>query len=118
MTSRDGSPAPPGGSSRPARNSGATGSPPTWPPDLTTRLEAGDITLWDVATGGLTVTLRDVVRDGPVTFLPDRRTLAVGSSDWLVVLWQLDPAAVVRRWRAVVTPQARVTGQTTPSLCH
>jgi hypothetical protein len=34
------------------------------------------------------------------------------------VLWRLDPADVVRRLCAVVIPQARVTGQTIPSLCR
>jgi hypothetical protein len=66
----------------------------------------------------LAVTLRDIARDGPLVFLPDGRTLAVGSPDWLVVLWRLDPADVVRRLCAVVTPQARTAGQAAPRLCH
>jgi hypothetical protein len=62
--------------------------------------------------------LRDVTGNGPVTFLPDGRTLAVGSPNWLVVLWHVDPSDVVRRLCATVTPQAHVAGQAPPRLCH
>jgi hypothetical protein len=35
----------------------------------------------DVATGELVAALSDIARDGPVTYLPDGRTLAAASPD-------------------------------------
>jgi WD40 repeat protein len=84
---------------------------------VTTEDDGDDTTLWDVGTGALTATLRDVARDGPVVFLPDGRTLAAGSPDWLVVLWNLEPDAVTHQLCATAAPEARATGLAVPGLC-
>lgn len=74
--------------------------------------------LWDVGSGTVTLAPRDNSSDGPVTFLPDGRTLAVGSPNGLVVLWHLDPDDVVRRLCEVATPQARSSARPVPALCR
>jgi WD40 repeat protein len=74
--------------------------------------------LWDTASGRLTAELRDQGDATTLQFAPDGKTLAVGSGDWVAVLWHLDPDDVVRRLCAVAVPDARNDHESVPQLCR
>jgi WD40 repeat protein len=74
--------------------------------------------LWDVASGQLVAELHDQGDATTLQFAPDGKTLAVGSGDWVAVLWHLDPDDAVRRLCAIAVPNARNDNLTVPAPCR
>ena len=84
----------------------------------TSQVENDFVRLWDTRSGDLLAEPRGMGPVFPVQFSPDSTTLAVGSSDWTVGLWHVDPDDAVRRLCARFLPIVRAEGSEVPELCR